>query len=215
MLQFELTENSGGIVLWGDYQALKPIHTFILDISDKSPILDNEGIVMGLAYDIRKAYESQREKDKQKIWDDEITIYGVEQVLPTLIAQIALLRKALAYIPATRDDHSVIYRLESFLESVIKGFNPEQGDFIISQYERLTGLTEKLMDETLGSRVAYFLSKDSDWRKDNLGNILLSIDPMYKSLHEVWVRNDAIDLIDPNEFEGWSWNSMDGMEMEL
>ena len=87
-----------------------------MDVAEKSPILDSEGMTIALAYDLRKAYEHQRKHKKIKLWDDQITIYGVEQIWPTFLVQIALLRTALGYIDSTRLHQSNIYLLESHLE---------------------------------------------------------------------------------------------------
>ena len=50
MLQFEKSKKNGGFTLWGDYEDLKSLHSFAMDISDKSSVLGAEGLIPALAY---------------------------------------------------------------------------------------------------------------------------------------------------------------------
>jgi hypothetical protein len=56
------TKYGAGIELYGDYQDLNSLRQTILDLSD-SPALLNDGadeFVLGLAYEVRHAYEGAR-----------------------------------------------------------------------------------------------------------------------------------------------------------
>jgi hypothetical protein len=115
MLRFKLSKRNGGFVLWGDYNTLEPINSFLMDISEKSSILDDEGLIPALAYDLRKAYEGRREKDNAEVWNDNLTLYGVEQIWPLFITQIALLRTSLAFIDSGKKEQAIMYQLEAFV----------------------------------------------------------------------------------------------------
>lgn len=62
VLSFYLLKNHAGIMLIGDYTSLRWLHEVVHDVNERSPLVrDKEGLFLGLAYDVRKAYEQQRE----------------------------------------------------------------------------------------------------------------------------------------------------------
>jgi len=62
MLSYQLLKNHAGILLIGDYNSLRWLHEIVHDVNERSPLIDDkEGPFLALAYDIRKAYERQRE----------------------------------------------------------------------------------------------------------------------------------------------------------
>ncbi len=158
MLFIEKTKNNGGFVLWGDYWSLREMHTFCMDCAEKSPTLEYEGLLVSLAYDIRKAYEKQREIDTASHFDEKIQIYGVEQVWPTFAVQVALLRASLAFYDSTKLEQSIVYRLEHIFIEAIPEIFPKSGNQILSSFERLSGIQESQVKDLIGSRVSYFLS---------------------------------------------------------
>lgn len=134
MLQFEKTMKNGGFTLWGNYEDLTSLHSFLMDVSSKSSVLETEGLIPALAYDLRKAYSGQRKRAKTTIGDDEISIYGVEQVWPTFIMQVALLRTGLAFIDSDKNEQSKMYLLEGFLENAINKIFPKECSSILASY---------------------------------------------------------------------------------
>jgi hypothetical protein len=209
MLQYKIGKRNGGFVLWGDYGTLKPIHSFLMDISEKCPTLESEGLIPALAFDLRKAYEGQREKSKTDVWDDEISIYGVEQVWPTFIVQIALLRTGLAFVDSSKQDQSIMYQLESYMESVLKAAFPKEFHILLNAYKGLIGTQEKSISEILGSRVALFLFQEAKTRKSLLPEILQSLDLSWSVIHRaIESEKGALTLTD---FEKYSWDSLDNI----
>ena len=100
MLEFELTRHHTGLILWGDYWSLERLHELIHEIAAESPVIeDKEGLVLGLAYDVRKAFEGQRRQAKRKHHTDTCKIYGVEILWPVVLVQVGLLRQAMAFVP--------------------------------------------------------------------------------------------------------------------
>ncbi|MBC2774995.1 hypothetical protein H6M51_19225 [Rhizobium sp. AQ_MP] len=62
MLSYSLLKNHAGILLVGDHTSLTWLHEVVHEVNDRSPvIIDKEGSFLGLAYDVRKALERQRE----------------------------------------------------------------------------------------------------------------------------------------------------------
>jgi len=72
-----------------DYTSLRWLHEIVHDVNDRSPLIkDEEGPFLGLAYDIRKAYERQREILPPPPHCEEMgTRYGVQILWPVLLLQ--------------------------------------------------------------------------------------------------------------------------------
>lgn len=179
-----------------------------MDLAEKSPVLDGEGLTIGLAHDLRKAYENQREKEKVEVWDDTLTIYGVEQVWPTFILQVALMRSSLSFVDATKYEQSSMYRLEACLYDAFKIYLPAYAYKIIQCYEDLLGRQEAQISDIPSSRVSYFLSLTKAKRASQLAEILHSISPMFKH----FPHSDNKRLT-PRDFASHSWDTL--METRL
>lgn len=62
MLSYQLLNNHAGLLLVGDYTSLRLLHEIVHDVNERSPLIrEEDGPFLGLAYDVRKAYEQQRE----------------------------------------------------------------------------------------------------------------------------------------------------------
>ncbi|WP_266030930.1 DUF6904 family protein [Brucella intermedia] len=87
MFSHRLLNNHAGVMMIGDYTSLRWLHEVVHDINERSPLVrDREGAFLGLAYDVRKAYQRQREVLKPPEHDEEIGIrYGVKILWPVLL----------------------------------------------------------------------------------------------------------------------------------
>ena len=80
MLSYILVKNHAGILLVGDYTSLTWFHEVVHDVNDRSPlVVDKEGSFLGLAYDVRKAFERQREVIRKR--DFRCSLTAVEGFL--------------------------------------------------------------------------------------------------------------------------------------
>lgn len=207
MLFIEKSKNNGGFILWGDYWTLREMHTLCMDAAEKSPTLDFEGLVVSLAYDLRKAYEKQREVDTASHFEEEIKVYGVEQVWPTFIVQIALLRSSLAYYDSSKLEQSIMFRLEHLFESTVHDIFKKYSGDVLAAYRKLSGVQEQQIKDLLGSRVSYFLSLTKARRISELATVLQSID----SVMDSFLRNHPHHrerLFDPTVFDNHSWDTL-------
>lgn len=106
----------------GDYTSLTWLHEVIHDVNDRSPIAkDKEGSFLGLAYDVRKAYERQREVIRPPKHFKEIDVrYGVQILWPVLMLQHRLLRQSLAFLNHTAKTQAITYVLEAVIEDGLR-----------------------------------------------------------------------------------------------
>ena len=216
IFQYEGCKNNGGFELWGDYSTLRNLYNFAMDVSEKSPYLDGEGLVTALAYDLHKAYDGKRLKEKADVGEDKITIYGVEQIWPTFIVQLALMRTGMCGYDSSKHEQSIMYLLEAYLFDIVPKAFPQDADRILQAYERLIGNTEMNhtkqdhyrggIMEPIGARVSYFLSLTKVARAKQLSEILDSLNPMWEFMHRMGTAEPI--GITPDTLAAHSWDTM-------
>lgn len=202
MLEYKLTPHDAGIALWGDFAALDRLRSFIVHIVEESDYIeDKEGFVMGLAYDLRKAFEGHRSQDRSDSESDRCRIYGVEILWPALLVQIGLLRQAMGYIPTNKLDQVIMFELEHVVESAVRGAMPVFADEVIHRIRCIGAATYTHLDTVLDSRCIYFIELPAKQRLKVLPKLLETFDPMYSLLLQPGVSAPR-GVIPPEAFMG-------------
>ena len=147
--------DSTGFTLCGDYLDLRAAHETVHNIVNNSPVLtsqrhlDLNEFTLGLAYDIRKAYEQQREIINLDCADDkQVTYYGVDVAFPHFILQLAALRWACAFTVINRNQQSILFALEWAVESAMNDFDAKVSSEIV---ERLSAFGNMLQSQNIDS----------------------------------------------------------------
>lgn len=147
--------DSTGFTLCGDYLDLRAAHETVHNIVTNSPVLNNQRHIdlneftLGLAYDIRKAYEQQREIINLDGADDkQVTYYGVDVTFPDFILQLAALRWACAFTVINRNQQSILFALEWAVESAMNDFDAKVSSEIV---ERLSAFGNMLQSQNIDS----------------------------------------------------------------
>lgn len=196
MLEYRLTPNHAGVALWGDYAALERLHGFIHYVVQESVYIeDKEGFVLGLAYDVRKAFSGQRSADHRgDTKDDRCRIYGVEVLWPVLLTQVGVLRQAMAFIPTNKLDQAIMFELEHVVESAVRAATPVLADEIIHRTRSAANATYVHLESVLDSRCRYFIALPPKERLKMLPKVMATFDPMYGYLSksDVTMRPDVI-----------------------
>ncbi len=205
MLSYRLLKNHAGILLIGDYWTLRQLHEIIHDVNKRSPLIqDEEGWFIGLAYDIRKAYERQREVIEPPENFEEIgPLYGVKILWPVLLAQHRILRVSLGYIDHSKRHQAITYALEAVIEDAITDDFGVHGLKIKERWLRLDPASPWL-EEKLDSRGALFCSWDKRQRKNGLSTLLDSLDPMFPTFYKFRVLNGETGLLSPEDIDEWN-----------
>lgn len=142
MLSGEITRYGGGITIVGDLADFRNLHEAIHKLASDhhniTPKIDE--YVLGLAYDIRHAYQGDRLKIKMEggVLNESITnIYpGITLLLPIVLVQTALLRKKSAYIPTSRLIQANLYALEAAIEIALSKVDANIANFTMEWLER-------------------------------------------------------------------------------
>ncbi|PHV10018.1 DUF6904 family protein [Chitinimonas sp. BJB300] len=203
MLEYELTLHHTGLTLWGDRAALERLYGFVGHVVDEShTIEDKEGFVLGLCYDLRKAFEGHRENRwRFEGTEDQCRIYGVKILWPVLLIQMSLLRRAMGSIPTNRHDQAVMYELEHVVESALRAATPATADDVLHASFRAGTASYTHIETLLDSRCYYFIKLPAKERQHLLAKLMETFDPVYQSLAEVGAILRP-GIIPPNAFQG-------------
>ncbi len=207
MLNYELTPNHAGLVLWGDYASLARLHEFVHEVaSESSTIEDKEGFVLGLAYDVRKAFQGERSESHVNHGGDRCKIFGVEILWPVILVQVGMLRHAMAFMPTNRLDQATMFELEHVAESAVRSAMPSSAEQVIHRMRQIGAMPYHHIDTVLDSRCRYFIDLPAKERLTALPKLMDTLDPMYAFLAEqsATIRQR---IIPPNAFAaadcGW------------
>lgn len=204
MLSHRLLKNHAGLLLIGDYGTLRTIHDVVHDVNTRSPLIRNrEGSFLGLAYDVRKAYERQREIiNPPKDFEEIGPRYGVQILWPVLLVQQRALRDSLAYIDHGKRHQAVAYDLEAVIEDGLReDFGAAAPDLIV-HWQRMSPAHVDFID-TLDSRGGLFCSWTKTERAERIANLLESFDPLYETLYRLRTRSGECGLIEPETLKQW------------
>ena len=155
MLSYRLLKNHAGIMLIGDYTSLRWLHEVVHDVNERSPLVrDKEGMFLGLAYDVRKAYERQREIISPPPHYDEMGLrYGVQVLWPVLLLQQRMLRVSLAYLDHSAKTQAISYALEAIIDEALQEDFGAQGTQATALWQRIDP-AQPIVFEMLQSRKA-------------------------------------------------------------
>ena len=201
MFAFDVLKNHAGIALLSDYSSLRQLHEIVHDINERSPIIHNrdESAFLGLAYDLRKAYEGQREVYPAPDGFDEVgTRYGVKILWPVLLTQQRMLRVSLGYMDHGKFHQAAAFELEGVIEEALKRDFGTTAPDVIDAWHRLDPLAPDFFDR-LDPRGALFCSWTKAQRKRSLPMLLHSFDALTSSFRGVDEMGDAT----PEAIDQW------------
>lgn len=204
MLSYRLLKNHAGILLIGDYTSLRWLHEVVHDVNERSPLVkDKEGMFLGLAYDVRKAYEQQREVLQPPQHIEEMGIrYGVGILWPVLLLQQRLLRLSLAFLDHSAKTQAMAYALEAIIDEALREDFGAQGELAVALWQRLDPAQPSVFD-MLQSRGAIFCSWTKSQRKAKFLQLLTSFDPMYDSYFVLRYQRGEKNLLSAGELALW------------
>lgn len=204
MLSFQLLKNCAGILLCGDYTAMKALHDAVHEANEKSPLIrDKEGTFLGLAYDVRKAYEGQRQVlEPPELFPELGVRYGVEVLWPVILLQCRMLRTSLAYFDSSKEQQAITYSLESVLEEALGLEFKADAPALLEAWNNIDP-AHPWAEEKLNSRGALFCSWSKGVRQKKLWGLLVSLNPLYPIIYEDYVENGIPELLSPEAMDAW------------
>ena len=218
MLKAKATTNAAGIILGGDYFDLVACHELIHRFAaDGGPIhWQQKEFVLGLAYDIRKAYERSRNIEKIEIYESSAEYYSVDILWPIYLAQLAILRSAAARIPTSNLDQSILFALEHCTEEALQEIDPLTASRAMVWLARFSPLPESFLLEFVSVQAKNFvtLGRTKKSRMKMLSTMLGELNPLSASYREfeAYMLGEARknqcsphDLHDLSEWPDFKW----------
>lgn len=203
MLHFRLLKNHAGLLLMGDYATLRALYGVIHDVNDRSPLIaDVEGPFLGLAYDVRKAFQGERKviKPPEELKGELGPVFGVQILWPVLLAQAKMFRESLAYIDHGKQHQALVYALESVIEQGLEADFPSEAADIKKILSELSAAHPSLMG-LLNSRGAVFSRWTKTERRQGIKGLLQSFSPMYPFEYGIAQKQGTTHaLVSPDEF---------------
>jgi hypothetical protein len=201
MLQFTLLKNNAGLCVIGPQITLRLLHQAVHVANERSPLIkDKDGFFLGLAYDVRKAYEGQNEVidsvDPSGIrWDKRL--WGFKILWPVLLLQAKMLRETWAFVNSTKEQQAVTYALEAVIDLGLKADFGEFASGIQATYEQLPASTPGYEERKIYSRGAQYCLWNAKQRCAGLQNLLSSLDPTYPTTYEMRFSAGERGLLSP------------------
>lgn len=128
MLTSAPTKHGAGITLYGDYFDLEALYQTIHKIAAEGFVEERaREFLFGLAYDVRKAKDRQREQRKFGIEKDTVKYRGVRVLWPHFLPQLALLRHCAGYRNTDHRDQACLYLLEDCAITSLLAFDAKIG----------------------------------------------------------------------------------------
>ena len=166
--------------------------------------------VLGLAYDIRHAYQRDR-KEKTFGYDeyDKVKYRGVDILWPVILVQSGLLRWSAGFVPTGKKHQANLYQLESSIEESLDSFDPVVGRYCMDWLSRFSGLSSNYIISFVSYCTKKFVyeGKAGKARFKKLPSILDSLYPFSKEYREFEAEIKRIadeKKCDPNDLQDWS-----------
>lgn len=217
MLVSQPTKYGAGITIGGDYLDLTNLHETVHEIASENGPLSGHHFefALGLAYDLRKAYEGCRDK-----WPSDAPAYAgyssVNILWPVFLVQLGMLRSACAYMPTNRRIHSHMYALEDCTEKALIEFDPAVGSMCMRWLANFNLLPDSFLLEFVTHQSYEFLygANQGKARFKRLPSLLDNISIFSKAYqdferavsqkaHAVGVK--AQDMADLSEWPDFKW----------
>ncbi len=205
MILIEPTKYAAGVTIWGDYWDLKSLHTTIHEIvkyaSYKETIRD---IPLGLAYEIRHAYQNDREQQNFGYDSlDNVSYKGTVILWPYLLVQIKLLRDFASNAPTNKLHQSNLFLLEHLSEKALIDINPEIANKMKNWFEYPFYFSNDYYTIFLDQIARDFVNgpqgKSRIKKLPELMNMLFPTSPEYKEFAESIERQAEELHCSPNE----------------
>lgn len=206
------TRYGAGVSIYGDYWDLKNLHDLIHRLSagkplDGSPLSD---FVLGLAYDVRHAYQGDRLEETFGFDDlDTVKYRGVRILWPIIVPQIALLRWAAAFHPTSRLDQAELFILEHCLEDSLREYDQKIGPQVFEMRTIFEGMRPDYFTQFFWEVARQYVceGKAGKARFKRLPEVLRklsSISEDYKEFSAFLEKTAKEKGTDPYELQDWS-----------
>ena len=205
MFSYTPMKKLAGIRLEADYFTFKVLNRTIHEVAGRftHDNTDDADVLMGLAYNARKAMEQARDVIQPPRHYEEVGVrYGFKIIWPSLLLQARMLREAMGIGPSNASFQSIAYDLEATIEEAVRRQFGATAEDVLFSWKRLStlkaGTPGKLT--ALGGMFCAWTAKE---RKERMIALLEAFDPR----HALWVdifKKQGRPVIEPDEMAAWA-----------
>jgi len=177
MLYATPTKRGTGLQLFGHRDDLENLHeTLHFLCGGAEGEIDRHEHALSLAYEIRKAFEGQREQ----IDSEYGTMFGTRLTWPHVIFYTSYFRQLAGFRSTNKEHQSNLARLEYCVESALLEYEPKTGLEVVSMYPTMGALAPDFYDSYLSHILYIFLfeSGSGKMRFRRLPVLLESLSPL-------------------------------------
>ena len=143
MLYAAPTKKGTGLELFGHADDLENLHETIHFLCGGSEgALDQHEHALSVAYEIRKAFERQRDIRRSEFGEQ----YGTQFVWPHIVFYVSYFRQLAAYRPTNKEHLANLMRLEFCLESALIEYDAKVGAEVVSLYPMVGAVNPDFYD---------------------------------------------------------------------
>jgi hypothetical protein len=216
MLTSSPTKYGSGITLYGDTHDLRGLHETIHQIANERHVEERfRNFILGLAYDVRKAYEGARERKRVGLRGlNSVKYFSVNVLWPYFLPQVALIRHFAAYHPTSHRDQACLYLLEDCAITSLLACDANVGKVCSEWFLNFQMLSHDYLMQFFDHCTREFVGVAEKKRFQRLPGILRKLtwlSPEYqaysKEIAATAKANDCgpEELSDPREFPKFRW----------
>lgn len=148
------TKKGTGLALFGHADDLENLHETIHFLCGESEgAQDQHEHALSIAYEIRKAFERQREVRDTEYGEQLGTLF----VWPHILFYTSYFRQLAARRPTNKEHQSNLSRLEYCVESALVEYDPKIGAEVVSSYPMIGAVTPGFLDSYVSEITYSFL----------------------------------------------------------
>ncbi len=214
------TKHGAGIIIHGDYYDLVNLHESVCHLTQKTVHgAAIEEFALGLAYEVRKAYEGQREQHqfrRELLGSETDSYFSFQELWPAFLMQLAVLRWLAGFQPTNRNQQADLFRLEACAEQALTAYDPFVGNRCLQWLTLFPGVTSNYLFQFVGNCCLDYISgrtsgKARFKRLPDILNMLLQISDEYRDFEEHLERtarsqgSSAEHLVDRGDWPEFKW----------
>jgi hypothetical protein len=164
MLISEATKHAAGIKIYGDYLDLNSLHQTIHYLVEGVPLDGGKSVlgefVLGLAYEVRHAFQQDRET--RKFGHDEydtVTYRGFQYLWPYILPQVGLLRWAASFHPTNRSHQSNLFRIEECIQSALFSIDSVVGNEVFDWLSHFSGWSDNYYTQFIDNCALWYVTR--------------------------------------------------------
>jgi hypothetical protein len=204
MIDYKIKTGCYGIYFIADYLTLRWLHSAIHSLAENcfcNSIMDEDGGVFALAYNVRKAYEGKRKKyPPDKFYPEMPVRYGFDLPWPLIFYWVKVLQESVARQNPDKFVKSVIFHLEAIIELAAKDEFKDQADQVIEKWQRMD-VSKPFCHNAIFSRVNYFEAANPKSRRRYVLDVLDSLDEVWSLSYSEKSHDFQAQHLNPRTFE--------------